>query len=47
LIRLCARVVGANRLLLLLRYVNFLGWQSNFAAVLLDKPVNLEHRDVR
>lgn len=47
LIRLFARVIGVNRLLLLFRYFTFLGWQSNFAAVMLDKPVNLEHRDSR
>ena len=47
LIRLLARVVGVDRLLLLFRYVIFLGWQSNFAAVMLDKPVNLDHRDPR
>jgi hypothetical protein len=47
LIRWCARLLGPDRLELLLRYVVFLGWQANFAAVLLDKPVNVEHRDGR
>jgi hypothetical protein len=47
LIRLMARIIGVDRVLLLFRYVVFLGWQSNFAAVMLDKPVTLEHRDVR
>ncbi len=47
LIRWCARLLGPDRLQLLLRYGAFLGWQANFAAVLLDKPVNLEHSDGR
>jgi hypothetical protein len=47
LIRLISRLIGAERLGALLRYATFLGWQSNAAAVLLDEPFDLEHRDRR
>ena len=47
LVRLAARVIGLERLLALLRYASFLTWQSNCAAVLLDRPLELDHRDRR
>ena len=47
LIRLAARIAGAETVTTLLRYATFLSWQSNAAAVLLDKPFDLEHRDRR
>jgi hypothetical protein len=43
LVRLGARILGAERMLALLRYATFLGWQSNYAAVLLNRPFDLEH----
>lgn len=47
LIRLLARLVGGERIAALLRYATFLGWGSNFAAVLLDQPPELRHLDPR
>jgi hypothetical protein len=46
-IRLAARIIGAGRLGDLLRYATFLGWRSNYAAVLLDRPFELRHVDDR
>jgi hypothetical protein len=47
LIRLVARIIGAGRVAALIRYTTFLGWGSNFAAVLLDRPFELRHIDER
>ena len=47
LLRFMARIAGVERMSALLRYATFLTWQSNSAAVLLDKPFDLEHRDRR
>lgn len=47
MIRLIARIIGAERFATLLRYATFLGWSSNFAAVLLNRPFELRHVDQR
>ena len=47
LIRLMARIMGPGRVGALIRYATFLGWGSNFAAVLLDRPFELRHIDER
>ncbi|HSI54105.1 MAG TPA: hypothetical protein VK981_09070 [Ramlibacter sp.] len=47
LIRLAARIIGAERVGDLIRYATFLGWGSNYAAVLLDRPPELRHIDER
>lgn len=47
LIRLLARIIGADRVAALIRYATFLGWGSNFAAVLLDRSFELRHIDER
>jgi hypothetical protein len=47
LLRQLARIIGASRLGELLRYATFLGWGSNSAAVLLDRPFELRHIDDR
>jgi hypothetical protein len=47
LVRFAARVIGAARVMDLIRYANFLGWQSNYPAVLLDRPFELRHTDNR
>jgi len=44
LLRAVSRLLGADRVMALLRYATFLGWQSNYAAVLLKCPFDLEHR---
>lgn len=46
-VRVMARIMGAERVAALLRYATFLGWGSNFAAVLLDRPFELRHVDQR
>lgn len=47
LVRLLARVAGAERVRQLLRYATFLTWGSNYPAVLLRKPFDMGHRDPR
>lgn len=47
LIRLMARIIGPARVAALVRYATFLGWGSNLAAVLLRRPFELRHIDVR
>lgn len=47
LVRGLARVAGAERVALLLRYATFLSWGSNLAAVLLRKPPANAHEDRR
>jgi hypothetical protein len=47
LLRGLARVAGAERVRLLLRYATFLSWGSNLPAVLLRRPLDVEHRDRR
>lgn len=46
-LRVFTRLAGPDAVGALLRYGSFLGWQSNLAAVLLDKPFDLEHQDRR
>ncbi len=46
-VRVLARIVGAERVGVLLRYATFLGWESNFASVLLNRPFELRHVDKR
>jgi hypothetical protein len=45
IIRAVARVIGADRMLVLLRYAAFLTQRSHFAAVMLDQPLDVSHRD--
>jgi len=47
MIRLLGRIMGPGRVAALIRYATFLGWGSNFAAVLLDQPFELRHVDQR
>lgn len=44
-IRAAARVIGIDRTLALLRYAAFLTQRSHFAAVMLDQPLDVSHRD--
>jgi hypothetical protein len=44
-IRFGARVIGVGRMLVLIRYAAFLTQRSHFAAVLLDRPFEIRHRD--
>lgn len=46
-LRALARVMGPERVSLLLRYAAFLGWGSNFPAILLRKPFDMGHRETR
>ncbi len=46
-VRLLGRIIGVERLSALLRYAGFLTWQSNLASVLLDRPLEIDHRDRR
>ncbi|MBK6005767.1 hypothetical protein JJB11_06635 [Ramlibacter ginsenosidimutans] len=45
LVRLLARIAGAQRVALLLRYATFLSWGSNLPAVLLRRPPDLGHHE--
>ena len=47
LIRLAARIIGAERVGDLIRYATFLGWGGNYAAVLLERPFEMRHIDER
>jgi hypothetical protein len=44
-VRAGARLIGVGRMLALLRYAAFLTQRSHFAAVLLDRPLDIRHRD--
>lgn len=44
-IRVGARLIGTGRMLMLLRYAAFLTQRSHYAAVLLDQPFDVRHRD--
>jgi hypothetical protein len=46
-VRMLARIIGAGRVSALLRYATLLGWGSNFATVLLNRPFELRHVDKR
>jgi len=47
MLRGLARLVGAERVGMLLRYAAFLGWGSNYPALLLRRPFDLGHRQRR
>ena len=47
MVRLLARLIGADRVLLLLRYAAFLTRESNYPSVLLDRPFLFEHTAAR
>lgn len=46
-VRLLARLIGTDRVLLLLRYAAFLTRESNYPSVLLDRPFSFEHTATR